>query len=53
MQKQLKRIIVPAAMLGGGIFGLLFVAADLSGAIGGGVGIASASAIISHCMSPA
>lgn len=53
MQKQLRRIMVPAAMLGGAIFGLLFVAADLSGAIGGGDSIISATAIISHCMSPA
>lgn len=51
MQEQLERIMVPGAMLGGGIFGLLFVAADISGAIGGGVGITSTTALISHCMS--
>ncbi|PPQ94543.1 hypothetical protein CVT25_011962 [Psilocybe cyanescens] len=46
MYKELKRVIPTAAGFGGAILGLFSVAADLSGAIGSGMGILVAVTII-------
>ena len=52
MYKELKRIVPTAAALGDAILGLLFVVADLMGAIGSGTGILMAVTIIYGCKSP-
>lgn len=52
MYKELKRVILNAATFGGAIIGLLSVAANLMGAIGGGTGILLAVNCIYGCECP-